>query len=199
MEVRFHGSRNAPPSDNLYVKGLPAWISEDEVRQVFVAYGSVLRLKVMPPPVGVDDATALVRMGSVAEAQWAVDSLSSGTSIGELSPGTHQQYYPQQGHFPENVQRQPIGRPQPSLGNLEVKFHGGKAAPPSDNLYVKGLPAWFSEEEVRQTFAPYGSIIRLKVMPPPAGAADATALVRMGSVDEAFRAVDAFGAQNSPA
>merc|ERR1719436_2229191 len=43
------GSEGTPPSDNLYIKGLPPNITEGSIKQVFGASGSVASTKVMPP------------------------------------------------------------------------------------------------------------------------------------------------------
>merc|ERR1740121_471128 len=85
LEIRFHGPKGAPPSDNLYVKGLPIDASEDEVRLLFGEYGNVVSIKVMTPRPGAYDCTALVRMSSVEEAEAAVNSSGGGAGQSQRS------------------------------------------------------------------------------------------------------------------
>merc|ERR1719215_2055859 len=67
-------------------------------------------------------------------------------------------------------------------GPLIVRFHGGKNAPPSANLYVKGIPANASDAQLQELFGRFGVVTSMRLMP---GAADSAALVRMGSMEEA--------------
>ncbi|KIY97009.1 hypothetical protein MNEG_10954 [Monoraphidium neglectum] len=78
------------------------------------------------------------------------------------------------------------------LGLLEVKFADADAgdrnpelrAPPSDNVYAKNLPGSYSEDDLRALFAQYGD--------------GAGALVRLGSVADAQRAIAALHNQRLP-
>mmetsp|Transcript_17199 Transcript_17199/g.43307 ORF Transcript_17199/g.43307 Transcript_17199/m.43307 type:complete len:122 (-) Transcript_17199:50-415(-) len=67
-------SYDAAPSDNLYMKGLPAGTNEESLKAIFGVYGTVVSTKVLPSPAGVSDAAALVRMSSVSEAQYLVEN-----------------------------------------------------------------------------------------------------------------------------
>mmetsp|Transcript_61513 Transcript_61513/g.133110 ORF Transcript_61513/g.133110 Transcript_61513/m.133110 type:complete len:385 (-) Transcript_61513:66-1220(-) len=66
-------------SDRIYVKGLPAGATEDLLNNIFGLYGAVLDAKVLVADGESSDGTgqsvAIVRMGSVEEAQWLVDNL----------------------------------------------------------------------------------------------------------------------------
>jgi len=75
--VRYHGSANAPPSDNLYVKGLPPGVSQWEVEEMFGSCGTVVSVRVMPAE---RDSAALVRMSSQEEAASAIAALGSSSS-----------------------------------------------------------------------------------------------------------------------
>lgn len=56
---------------------------------------------------------------------------------------------------------------------------------PSDNIYVTDLPSHFTQEACQKVFAAYGTVASCKVMPPRQPGEKSSALVRMGSVEEA--------------
>lgn len=72
------------PSDNVFVGDLPVVLSQDEVTAIFSAYGTVLQTKLLPPKG--DKASALVRFGSVEEAQWFVETLHGNIPEGLETP-----------------------------------------------------------------------------------------------------------------
>jgi RNA recognition motif-containing protein len=91
---------------------------------------------------------------------------------------------------------------QAQIGNsvLEVKLADADAgdrnpelcAPPSDNLYCKNLPGTYTEEELRNLFGQWGTVMECRVLhsgPGRDNAQGAGALVRMNSVEEASKAI----------
>lgn len=80
--------------------------------------------------------------------------------------------------------------------SLLVRYHGPSNAPPSDNLYVKGLPSGTSESDVHSYFGSYGNVVSVRIMP---GSTDAAALVRMGSIEEATTVIQFLGSAHGPA
>jgi len=73
----------ADPSDNLYIKGLPADFTDAQVQEVFGAYGTVAQAKLMSFGNG---STVLMRMGSVEMATWIVENLNGNIPQGLESP-----------------------------------------------------------------------------------------------------------------
>lgn len=66
MTVKFHGrGDNPPPSDNLYVKGLPGSITEEDIRAMFSTVGEIQSMKLKTADWG---AIAFVRMKDKLEA-----------------------------------------------------------------------------------------------------------------------------------
>lgn len=294
LEVRYHGPKGAPPSDNLYVRGLPPGTSMEELEVMFGSCGTVTSVRVLPPHPRARDAAALVRMSSVDEATYAIGMLNgaadhvpgppmvggdpnhpaamlgmggphdfkavpppvdlsgvqprfneagqllppsfvtglsndvglpevgsmdeammalnamNGTSPNgvddfmgssmQMAPGGDggglMDYYMDPGSFLAEAAATGVGDDAAFGGSmgfgslmLEVRYHGPRGAAPSDNLYVKGLPAVASEAEVRELFATRGTVKSVRVMPPRPPALDATALVRMGSEAEAAFAI----------
>lgn len=185
LTVRHRGKEPTAQLDNLYIKGLPADFSQEELQALFAHYGTVKRCRLLPPVhnqggngktgFSQTDAAGLVQMATLEEAAAAIEALN--------------------GIVPEG-----IGAPRMIVRFAETKENGRSdtRAPdtvPSDNLYVKGLPLETPEILLRAVFAQFGSVSRLKVLPPRPGDAqtnDCAALVQMSSVSEAEAAVAAL-------
>lgn len=191
LQVRYHGTTAVPvPSDNLYVKGLPLEVSEEDVRNTFAMCGGVNSVRVMrPQPGAAADCTALVRMNSQAEAEVAITMLN-GAILSKPN-----EVFPAQGNL-EHTRKAPFQPKEPN-GIIECRFHGPRGGPPSDNLYVKGLPHPVTEDYVRSLFSEFGEVVSIRVLAPRPPAQDSIALVRMASVEEAATVVEmmALGAQ----
>lgn len=78
---------NAKASDNLYIKGLPPNITDDLLKQIFGAYGTVVSTKVMPPrSPDMKESVACVRMVDVEQATWIVQNLNGNIPVGLETP-----------------------------------------------------------------------------------------------------------------
>mmetsp|Transcript_11391 Transcript_11391/g.28749 ORF Transcript_11391/g.28749 Transcript_11391/m.28749 type:complete len:280 (+) Transcript_11391:104-943(+) len=75
-----------PPSDNVFVGDLPESMTAEECEAVFQAYGSVVSCRMLPPKGHFTKPSALVRFGSVEEAQWVVESLNGNLAEGLEEP-----------------------------------------------------------------------------------------------------------------
>lgn len=71
------GAKQAEPADepNLYVKGLPLETTYEGLLEMFQPYGHVASARILHPKAGHNDVTAMVRMGSIPEAEAAIDNL----------------------------------------------------------------------------------------------------------------------------
>mmetsp|Transcript_31098 Transcript_31098/g.89190 ORF Transcript_31098/g.89190 Transcript_31098/m.89190 type:complete len:550 (-) Transcript_31098:413-2062(-) len=167
---------DAPPSDNLYMKGLPAGVSEETLRAIFGSYGTVVSARILPAPPGLNDSAALVRMSAVEEAQWLVDNAAT------IAAGIAM---PIQIRFAVNSKAAgkgiPAAVPQPQRGGS-----------PSSKLYVRGLPLGISEEHLTTIMSAYGAVTSCKVLSPLAGASDAASIVQMGNIEQAQWMVDSL-------
>mmetsp|Transcript_43887 Transcript_43887/g.82384 ORF Transcript_43887/g.82384 Transcript_43887/m.82384 type:complete len:248 (-) Transcript_43887:83-826(-) len=76
---------SGPPSDNIFVTGLPEDCEESWIQPLFSAYGSVTDFKYLPGS-GANRNAALVRFSSLDEAQWVVDNLNGNIPEGLGSP-----------------------------------------------------------------------------------------------------------------
>jgi len=80
LRVRYHGPPGSPPSDNLYVKGLPVMTTNDSsVRALVSEIGTVRRLRLMPPAPPQEAFCALVQMSSAEEATQVIQALNGKT------------------------------------------------------------------------------------------------------------------------
>lgn len=70
----------AAPGERVYIKGLPAGMTDESTRMLFAGYGSVTDSKVLVNDGlsndGSGQSVAIVRMATVAEAKWLVDNLN---------------------------------------------------------------------------------------------------------------------------
>merc|ERR1719356_387685 len=72
-----------PPSDNLFIGELPATFTDEQVKAVFAAYGTVTQCKLLP---GQGKNAALVRFASQDEATWIKDNLNGNIAQGLTGP-----------------------------------------------------------------------------------------------------------------
>ena len=76
------------------------------------------------------------------------------------------------------------------LSGITVKFQGrGENPPPSDNLYVKGLPGWVTEADLESIFAEVGDIQSMKLKAADWGA---IAFIRLANKTQAARAISKY-------
>jgi len=66
--------------------------------------------------------------------------------------------------------------------------------PPSDNLYVKGLPPRITDAQLRKTFSKAGAVIELKILR-YGDSHECAALVRMASIEGASKAIETLNGE----
>eukprot|EP00747_Dinoflagellata_sp_TGD_P022248 gnl/TRDRNA2_/TRDRNA2_128996_c0_seq1.p1 gnl/TRDRNA2_/TRDRNA2_128996_c0~~gnl/TRDRNA2_/TRDRNA2_128996_c0_seq1.p1 ORF type:complete len:153 (-),score=28.95 gnl/TRDRNA2_/TRDRNA2_128996_c0_seq1:204-632(-) len=69
---------------NVYIKGLPAGITQEQVKTIFGAYGTIVSCKVLASTT--DTCPAMVLFEKQEEAQWIVDNLNNNLPQGLTSP-----------------------------------------------------------------------------------------------------------------
>jgi len=193
----------APPSDNLYVSELPTETTEETLRQIFGP--TVTQCKVLPSKIPGSTRVALVRFGTVKEASHVRVLLN-----GAIPPGCSK---PVCIRFSGNVngkggkggssgmhRSEPYSTPSGALWNQEAQMwpelaHPGACgtsqiadggeAPPSDNLYVTGLPVGLDNDTLKAMFTQYGAVVQCKVLETLPNHTSAHALVRFSTIEEA--------------
>eukprot|EP00929_Paragymnodinium_shiwhaense_P081207 TRINITY_DN4243_c0_g1_i1.p1 TRINITY_DN4243_c0_g1~~TRINITY_DN4243_c0_g1_i1.p1 ORF type:complete len:764 (-),score=227.24 TRINITY_DN4243_c0_g1_i1:236-2527(-) len=78
-----------------------------------------------------------------------------------------------------------LSAPQPPM---RVRF-AGKEQKPGANLYIAGLAPTIQEQQLHQTFEKVGKVVRLRLLE-KAESAETHALVQMGSLEEAEKAIE---------
>merc|ERR1712232_1135723 len=129
--------------DNLYMKGLPAGISEELIKATFSQYGVVVSCKALPSPAGVADQAALLRMATVQEAKWLVDNVNNNIPQGLSGPvqirfADNPKGLKGAGKGPGLPAITPTTAPMGVLV-LPPKPSGPPPVAQSDNLYMKGF------------------------------------------------------------
>jgi len=79
----------AAVSDNIFIAGLPADITEEVLRGVFGQYGQVISVKLLCHAARADKAS-VIKMGDVAQAKWLVDNVHQNIPVGLTTPITVQ-------------------------------------------------------------------------------------------------------------
>jgi len=169
LQIRFSGKDPRTPSDNLYVKGLPLDVTQEQMFALFSSCGGVRRCRILEASRHqAVNAAALVQMASVEEASRVIEMMDGHPMV---EPATRM-----------------------TVRYAETKVDAAKAEQePMDNLYVKGLPLGTAESTVRAVFSQYGNVLRCKVLEPRNGEGhDCAALVQMSHVEEARVAVEAL-------
>jgi len=77
-------------SERIYVKAMPPGMTDEAVRQVFAAYGTVSDAKVLvangKSNDGLGQSVAIIRMGTVTEAAWLVENVNGNIPQGLAQP-----------------------------------------------------------------------------------------------------------------
>eukprot|EP00927_Polykrikos_kofoidii_P049094 TRINITY_DN43221_c0_g1_i1.p1 TRINITY_DN43221_c0_g1~~TRINITY_DN43221_c0_g1_i1.p1 ORF type:complete len:552 (+),score=75.59 TRINITY_DN43221_c0_g1_i1:230-1885(+) len=175
------------PSDNLFIAGLPVHMTDELVREIFCAYGGIIRTRVLPDN-GKGDRAALVKMARVAEASWLVQNLNGNIPLGLSTPITvrfadnraERAKAAEKSYGKASSEWQGKGRgkwPGPYKGGkqvgwgrdyvagglgrlthpLEVKM-ATQSNPSSTKIWVGSIPAGSSPDNVHCEFSYYGEV-----------------------------------------
>lgn len=194
----------APPSRDLYIVGVLPDITEDRLKEIFLPYGDVTWCKVLGARMDGKGA-ALLEFASVEQATWVVENMQ-----GSIPPGLTETIDVKFKHSPDMKWQGGKGKgksknrfsPYDSTGFADWFINpsdsGSKngsnerrdiTVPASDNIYVRGLPSPYTEEQLRQTFGEYAQITSCKILH---GQLKTSALIRYKTVAEATSVVNAM-------
>lgn len=169
-------SGHPPQHGNLFVKGLPPDLDETGLTMMFQNFGIV-------------ETSRIIRHGRTM--------VSKGYGFVKFSEPT------QATAAIEAVNGQQLG-----ATTLEVKYADadagrGQGRTPSDNLYIRGLPASWTNDDLANLFAAYGGVAECRMLhprwPPNGEPSTQTAggLVRLSSVEAASAAIAALNERPS--
>eukprot|EP01025_Chloroclados_australasicus_P036465 TRINITY_DN3718_c0_g2_i1.p1 TRINITY_DN3718_c0_g2~~TRINITY_DN3718_c0_g2_i1.p1 ORF type:complete len:376 (+),score=52.95 TRINITY_DN3718_c0_g2_i1:96-1223(+) len=161
---------------NIYIKNLPPEVDTEALKQLFSGYGVIenARLVQATNPTGYN--YGFVKYQSVDQAQLAISSMHN-AQVGN--------------NFLE------VKFAAQDLRNTNVgRANGSVQGSPSDNLYVRNIPNSYADEDIRSMFSLYGNVKEIRILQSSDPARLNGALVRMGSMEEAQRAIE--GLNNKP-
>ncbi|KAG0588126.1 hypothetical protein M758_2G148500 [Ceratodon purpureus] len=161
--------------NNVYVKNLGDNTTDDDMKKVFGAYGTISSAVVMRDNEGKSKCFGFVNFEHADDAAKAVEALN-GKKIDD------KEWY--------------VGRAQKKSereAELRAKFEQERKERIEKyqgvNLYLKNLDDTVDDEKLRELFAEYGTITSCKVMRDPQGQSRGSGFVAFSSPEEATRAV----------
>ena len=160
---------------NAFVKNLPEEVTEEELTKLFSKFGAIKSCVIMKDESGKSKGFGFVNLGTVEEAQAAVDELNNSEYHGKT-------IY--------------VGRAQKKAEReveLKSKFDQMKqeqlAKYQGVNLYIKNLDDDVDEDKLRSLFTPFGTITSCKIMKDGRGNSKGFGFVCYASPEEATKAV----------
>eukprot|EP00401_Gymnodinium_catenatum_P038055 CAMPEP_0117488644 /NCGR_PEP_ID=MMETSP0784-20121206/16622_1 /TAXON_ID=39447 /ORGANISM="" /LENGTH=720 /DNA_ID=CAMNT_0005283339 /DNA_START=37 /DNA_END=2197 /DNA_ORIENTATION=+ len=178
---------NTTTDDNLYVRGLPAELTEERMKEIFSQYCTVVSCKVLPMTAGKPDAAGFVRCKTSEQAQWIIDNLNGRTPQGMQNPIVVRMAGPSRPNpdgFDKGFKGDGFDKGKGKFKGKDFKGKGkGKKGDEGTTLYVRGLPTDVTEEKLHEVFGQYSMIMSCKVLPVAPGKNSAAGFVRMAEAD----------------
>ena len=161
------GGRNPPTPathSNLYIKNIPQEVDEQTLQAIFQPFGTIECCRVQRNPRNTTGLTfGFVKFRTVEQATSAIAGLNGATVANSVL--------------------------EVRLADADPAEKAATGHMPSDNLYVRNLPASWREADLRALFAVHGTVLDCRVLPNQEHHRGQQALVRMASVEEASRAI----------
>jgi RNA recognition motif-containing protein len=150
---RLSQYENGPQGTNIWVGNLPPDYTEDALRSLMSAYGSVssLRLLEREPTAAPRALAAMVNFSTVEEAARALEALN-GQPLGPRAKPLVLKYASPPPLTPSNEATGSLAALQLASGNA------------NSNVWVGNLPPNFNEADIRMLFETYGPITSTKVL-----------------------------------
>lgn len=165
MDSGVFSRRSRTCNTHLAVRGLPPNIDEQSLCEIFSKFGEVQSCSILPCHQHSDTNEALVVFFSALHAQEAALALNGApTSRGILE----------------------ISALPASPGSADGQQE------PCDNIYIRQLPAHWTEKDLRDIFAPFGTVVECRILNRGDNTRCAGALVRMHSIAAASQAIVAL-------
>ncbi|EFA80338.1 RNA recognition motif-containing protein RRM [Heterostelium album PN500] len=158
---------------NVFVKYLPNEYGDYELFTLFSPFGKVMSAKVMVDAKGNSYGYGFVRFSSPSESKKAIDNMD-GFQL---------------------MHKKLLCRLSNLYSNCNNKY-------PSNNLFLKPLPATLSDDQLKELFSPFGEILECKVMIDQNGNSKLAGFVRFCNEADATKAMQAMNGtkmKDSPA
>lgn len=150
---------------NLYVCGIPREWSADKLQSLFAEFGEILSVKLWNNRRETDNGNAgsgFVQFKREGDAALAVASLNN-KKIGEM-------YRPMQVRFANSMSKK---------NRMKI----------GENIYVAGLPPYYTDQDLNRLFEPFGTIESVLVLPAKSEYVALTGFVRFATHEEAYEAL----------
>ncbi|GAM28527.1 hypothetical protein SAMD00019534_117030 [Acytostelium subglobosum LB1] len=163
------GTRSGSPDHlekdrtNVFVKYLPNEYGDYELFNLFSQFGKVMSAKVMVDAKGNSYGYGFVRFSSPEESRVAIEHMDG-------YPLLHKKL----------------------LCRLSYLYSNGNNRFPSNNLFVKLLPAAMTDDQLKELFQPFGEVVECKVMVDKMGQSKLAGFVRFSHELDATRAIQAL-------
>lgn len=174
--IRANGSQFT----NVYVKNLPETTTDDDLKNLFAAHGTITSAIVMTDSNGKSKCFGFVNFQNTESAAAAVEKLN-GTVLGDedddkiLYVGRAQRKAEREAELKAKFEQERKSRFE--------KLQGA-------NLYIKNLDDHIDDEKLKELFSEYGTITSCKVMLDQHGLSKGSGFVAFSSPDEATRALN---------
>lgn len=155
-------------SGNTFISNLAKTIDERSLLETMAQFGKVISVKISSDERGVSRGYGFVQFGSEQEASEAINKLNGMTLEGQtikVAP------------YKSKIQR---------VQDKEQNFK---------NIFIKGLPPTFTDDDLKNLFEPFGKISRLTVRKTEAGVAKGFGFVEYEQHESAAEAVAKLQAQ----
>lgn len=191
--IRVNFARQSTPeiqNSNVYIAGMPAWVTEEKLLSMFNSFGNVISHKLLTNPDGTSRGAGFVRYSLNSEATAAIsemggkvlpetngpltvklaipptskqDSLQAlGTITTNTITGIGLQNYPKIRFSPLPAAQ--IHTPQTAVALALSECGGVTGQNPKASVYVFGLQETSTDLTLYELFSPFGGIINVKLI-----------------------------------
>ena len=183
--LRHQDRAGQPEWTNLYAKQFPASLDDAQLKAIFEPYGTVASIFIQKDPEGKSKGFGFVNFADHESAEKALADLANNSIEDPNAPGTTFELYVSRGQKKSERLREIKNRVDAMQSANIAKYSGM-------NLFVKNLDDSITDDFLKDTFAPFGTITSAKIMRDDtiAGApSKGFGFVCYSSAEEATRAV----------
>ncbi|KAB1200097.1 Polyadenylate-binding protein 5 [Morella rubra] len=170
-------ANGSPKFTNVYVKNLPETTTDDDLKKLFGAYGTITSAVVMTDANGKSRCFGFVNYQSTDDAVAAVEKLN-GTPVSDdkvLFVGRAQSKAEREAELKAKFEQEKISR-----------YEKLQAA----NLYLKNLDDNVNDDKLKELFSEFGSVTSCKVMLDTQGHSKGSGFVAFSTPEEATKALN---------
>eukprot|EP01023_Acetabularia_acetabulum_P016419 TRINITY_DN1810_c0_g1_i8.p1 TRINITY_DN1810_c0_g1~~TRINITY_DN1810_c0_g1_i8.p1 ORF type:complete len:474 (-),score=80.80 TRINITY_DN1810_c0_g1_i8:406-1827(-) len=187
---------------NVFIRNIPPEIDQNALQQMFATYGQIEHTRLVKNKNPTGNNYGFVKYASVEQAQLSISTMNNaqvGTQFLEVKLASYDSK-------------------ETGGGISVVGSDGNFLGTPSENLYIRNLPVNYGESDLQSLFALYGSVLEVKILHPGdaarqgmqsttyekvqsrngSRAGTGSALIRMGSQEEAGRAIEGLHGKPLP-